>query len=508
MVFSLLSMDILHFFPRWIFNKSQPVMDFGENELESPRQSLKISLWARKGRSFYRGTMRYNRIVNSSCWRCRMNLSTVIGVDNGLIALFIFAVVLALIVFRRFMGVEFPIWTSMMVGAALMIAAGVISVAEAYAAVDFDVLFFLVGMFSIVAGLERSGLLGYLMYRALAPAKSLRAVLVLFVFLMGALSAFTVNDTMAVVGTMIAITLVKQLALPLEVILIGLAFSITVGSVMTPIGNPQNMLIASQSGMKAPFLSFVSVLGIPTLLNLAFVAAFLWFTLRRHGARLDGREVVLIEEEHIRIHSLARVSGASLCLAVGGFVVNDLFGVLGFPHTEHLGVIAFIASVPLYVLAKEKRELLRDVDWSTIVFFVSMFIVVGGLWSSGAAKTMLGMIPAPNPVDRGGAIVNIMLVGTVLSQVFSNVPLVKLYIEVMKGLGFNGSHQYAWLALAAGSTVAGNLTVLGAASNVIIIEAAENRTGKSFTFKQFVKYGVVITAINVATYTTWLLLFA
>jgi Na+/H+ antiporter NhaD/arsenite permease-like protein len=101
-----------------------------------------------------------------------------------------------------------------------------------------------------------------------------------------------------------------------------------------------------------------------------------------------------------------------------------------------------------------------------------------------------------------------MLVGTVLSQVFSNVPLVKLYIEVMKGLGFNGSHQYAWLALAAGSTVAGNLTVLGAASNVIIIEAAENRTGKSFTFKQFVKYGVVITAINVATYTTWLLLFA
>jgi len=427
---------------------------------------------------------------------------------NSYVALAIFALVLALIIVRRIGGRDFPIWTAMMVGASLMVLTGILGVSAAYQAIDFDVIFFLVGMFSIVAGMERSGLLAYLTYRTLAPARNLRSMLVLFVFMMGFLSAFTVNDTMAVMGTPIAITVVKQMGLPLEAVLVALAFSITVGSVMTPIGNPQNMLIASESGITAPFVTFLVVLGVPTLLNLAFVAGLLWLSLKRHGAHLDGRQIAVIEEEHIRGLGLARLSGASLCLAVGGFVLNDLLGALGLPHTRHLGILAFLASVPLYALAAEKRELLHAVDWSTIIFFVSMFIVMQGLWQSGAAELMLGFIPAPSPGDRAGAIVNIVLVSTALSQVFSNVPLVKLYIDVMKSLGFNSSHPYAWLALAAGSTLAGNLTVLGAASNVIIIEASENRAGRSFTFTYFLKLGIVMTALNAATYTLWLVLFA
>lgn len=427
---------------------------------------------------------------------------------NSYVALAIFALVLALIILRKVHGREFPIWTAMMVGAALMVATGVLGVSAAYQAIDFDVLFFLIGMFSIVAGMERSGLLPYLTYKILSHAKSLKSMLVLFVFMMGILSAFTVNDTMAMMGTPIAIMVVKQMGLPLEPVLVALAFSITVGSVMTPVGNPQNMLIASQSGITMPFTRFISILGVPTLLNLALVAGLLWLTLKRHGIHMDRREVAVIAEEHVKSVSLAQVSAASLCLAVGGFLLNDLLAVWGLPHMEHLGMIAFLASVPLYALAREKRELLHSVDWSTIVFFVSMFIVMDGLWRSGAAELMLGFIPAPNPADRTGAIVNIMLVSTLLSQVFSNVPLVKLYINVMRNLGFDTSHQYAWLTLAAGSTIAGNLTILGAASNVIIVEASENRTGRAFTFPYFLKLGVAMTALNVAIYTLWLVLFA
>jgi len=427
--------------------------------------------------------------------------------DNSNLAFIIFTLVLALIIVRRVRKLEFPIWSAMMIGAALMILTGVIQVSEAYKAIDFDVLFFLIGMFSIVAGMEKSGLLGYLMYRTLSPVKNLRSMLVVFVFLMGFLSALTVNDTMAIVGTLIAITIVKQMLLPLDIVLVALAFSITVGSVMTPIGNPQNMLIASQSGISAPFLSFVKVLGIPTLINLAIVAGFLWFTLKKHEKGLDGRQVVVIEEEHITNLELAKTSGACLVLAVGGFLLNDTLGLLGFQHTEHLGIIAFLASVPLYTLAEEKRDLLRQVDWSSIVFFMTMFMVMGGLWQSGAANVFIGLVPAPNPIDRGSAIINIMLLIVTLSQIFSNVPLVKLYIDVMKGLGFNGTHQYAWLALASGSTIAGNLTILGAASNVIIVEAAENRTGRSFSFFSFLKRGAIVTALNITVYAIWLYIF-
>ena len=427
--------------------------------------------------------------------------------NKGILALIIFALVLALIIIRRVRNLEFPIWSAMMIGAALMILLGVIDVSDAYKAIDFDVIFFLLGMFSIVAGVEKSGLLGYLMYRILSPVKNLRSLLIVFVFLMGFLSALTVNDTMAVMGTLVAITIAKQMLLPLDVMLIGLAFSITVGSVMTPIGNPQNMLIASQSGMSAPFFSFVKVLGIPTLINLAIVAGFLWFTLKRSGKGVDGKSVVVIEEEHITDLELARLSGACLVLAVGGFLLNDVLGLWGLPHAEHLGIIAFLASVPLYTLAREKRDLLQQVDWNSIVFFLTMFMVMGGLWQSGAAGIFINLIPAPNPMDRGSAIVNIMLVSTVLSQVFSNVPLVKLYIDVMKSLGFNGAHQYAWLALASGSTIAGNLTILGAASNVIILETAENRAGRSFSFLSFLKKGVIVTVLNIIVYAVWIYFF-
>lgn len=427
--------------------------------------------------------------------------------DNSYLALIIFSLILALVIVRRVRNMEFPIWSAMMIGAALMILTGVIEVSDAYKAIDFDVIFFLLGMFSIVAGMERSGLLGYAMYRTLSPVKNLRTLLVVFTFLMGFLSALTVNDTMAVVGTLIAISIVKQMALPLDTVLVALAFSITVGSVMTPIGNPQNMLIASQSGIRAPFLSFMTVLGIPTLINLAIVAGFLWFTLSRHGKGLDGRQIMVIEEEHLTNPSLARISGACLLSAVGGFLLNDALGLLGLQHTEHLGIIAFLASVPLYVLAKEKRDLLRQVDWSSIVFFLTMFIVMGGLWQSGAAKMFLDIIPVPNPAEKSSSILNIMLISTILSQLFSNVPLVKLYIDVMKGLGFNGTHQSAWLALASGSTIAGNLTILGAASNVIIIEAAENRTGRSFSFLSFFKRGAIVTTLNLAVYAVWLYIF-
>jgi Na+/H+ antiporter NhaD/arsenite permease-like protein len=436
----------------------------------------------------------------------QLNISASYFPDN-IIALVIFLIVLTLIIVRKIRGLEFPIWSTMMIGASLMILTGVMSVEDAYKAIDFDVIFFLIGMFSIVAGVEKSGLLGYVMYRVLSPFESPKSLLIVFVILMGFLSALTVNDTMAIVGTLIVITIVKQMLLPFEDLLIALAFSITVGSVATPIGNPQNMLIASQSGIGAPFLSFVTTLGIPTLINLVIVAGFLLYDLRSEMKKPDGRQMVVILEEHIDNINLAKISGFCLLLAVGSFILNDLLGVLGWAHTEHLGIIAFLAAVPMFAFAAEKRSILQQLDWSSVVFFMSMFIVMGALWQSGAANIFLGLLPTPNPSDKGSAIISIMLTSTLLSQIFSNVPLVKLYIDVMKGLGFTGAHKFAWLALSSGSTVAGNLTILGAASNVIIIEAAENRTGRSFSFITFLKKGVIIIVINLLVYGSWLYFF-
>jgi Na+/H+ antiporter NhaD/arsenite permease-like protein len=103
--------------------------------------------------------------------------------------------------------------------------------------------------------------------------------------------------------------------------------------------------------------------------------------------------MVVIEEEHISDYGLAKISGACLVLAVGGFILNDLLSLWGLPHAEHLGIIAFLASVPIYTLTRDKRGLLRQVDWSSIVFFLTMFMVMGALWQSGAANIFINLIP-------------------------------------------------------------------------------------------------------------------
>ncbi|MGD0803727.1 MAG: SLC13 family permease [Candidatus Bathyarchaeia archaeon] len=128
-------------------------------------------------------------------------------------------------------------------------------------------------------------------------------------------------------------------------------------------------------------------------MNLAIVAGYLWFTLKRSGKWVDGKNMVVIEEEHISDYGLAKISGACLVLAVGGFILNDLLSLWGLPHAEHLGIIAFLASVPIYTLTRDKRGLLRQVDWSSIVFFLTMFMVMGALWQSGAANIFINLIP-------------------------------------------------------------------------------------------------------------------
>ncbi len=190
------------------------------------------------------------------------------------IAIAIFAVVYFLIIFGRG-KFKIPIWTSMLIGAALMVGFQIISIESAFKSINLDVMGFLFGMFSIVSALDMSGVLKMVAVKMLSKTNSHPdLILMVFVVGMGLLSAFLVNDTIAVLGIPLIAHISKRIGIRPQVLLIALSFGITIGSTMTPIGNPQNLLIALQSGIPLPFITFIKVLGIPTIINL-FVTYFI-----------------------------------------------------------------------------------------------------------------------------------------------------------------------------------------------------------------------------------------
>jgi Na+/H+ antiporter NhaD/arsenite permease-like protein len=392
----------------------------------------------------------------------------------------------------------------MLTGAALMVGLQVIGVTDAFKAVNLEVIAFLFGMFSLVSALERSGVLRAVAVRMLAQAKTPSQILMIFVVGMGVLAAFLVNDTIALLGIPLAVQIARHSGIRPAVLLLALAFGITVGSVMTPIGNPQNLLIAIDSGIEFPFATFLLYLGAPTIANLfaTFYVLKLYF---RKELAVSSRASEVADDDGAYNPRQARLSIYATVATLAGFALSEVLHGLGVADLS-LSVVAMLGAAALYAFSKERTQILRSVDYSVLVFFAAMFVVTTSMWSSGAVSGITGWLPEPNPADGPQSIGIITATSLSLSQVLSNVPFVDLYNFVMIENGFTGEHVGQWLMLAAASTVAGNLTILGAASNIIIIESAEARGVRAFGFVEFAKIGSVITAVNILIYYLFLTL--
>ncbi|MEM1867932.1 MAG: SLC13 family permease, partial [Thermosphaera sp.] len=187
------------------------------------------------------------------------------------------------------------------------------------------------------------------------------------------------------------------------------------------------------------------------------------------------------------------------------FVLNDLFETYGLPHVGKRGLIPFVTASLGYILSKKPRRILEGVGWGTIVFFISMFITMNGIWRSGVLTPLLNLFLAEKSVGIDG-IFRIAGTSIIVSQFLSNVPFTSLYIEYLKNLGYTGSDVNAWITLAMSSTIAGNFTLLGAASNIILLEVVEQRGKKSLTFIEFFKAGSIVTITNLFVYIPFIVL--
>jgi Na+/H+ antiporter NhaD/arsenite permease-like protein len=399
--------------------------------------------------------------------------------------------VFLLIAFRHLVHGRLAIWQIVLGGALVVLLTGIISPAAAWRAIDWEVIGFLAGVFVLGQALVASGLLYRASSRLLGRVGSAEGLVLAVLAGSGLASALLMNDTLAVIGTPLMLILARAHRLPPTLLLLALAFGVTIGSVMSPIGNPQNLLIALHGGLDDPFLAFFGSLALPTALNLLLAWAVLRFAYRKafHGRALL-HEVPVLADPH-----LARLAGAGLIAMAVVICAKIGLGLAGAAFQLPMWTVAAAACAPILLASPRRLEVVRDIDWHTLVFFAALFVLVRSVWDSGAVQAWLAADPAAYASTPA------LLAGSaLLSQLVSNVPLVALLLPLVHAAGGQAG---AMLALAAGSTVAGNLTLVGAASNVIIVQAAERR-GCHLGFWRFLAVGAPLTALNLLVY--WLFL--
>lgn len=408
--------------------------------------------------------------------------------------LMVLLAVFVLIAVRKIGDRRFQIWQIMLGGAACVLVTRQIGWQDALKAIDVDVMIFLFSMLVIGVALEESGYLGVISYRIFRRARNSDELLLLILLVMGFTAALLMNDTLAIIGTPIVIMLARKHRVSSKALLLALAFGITIGSALSPIGNPQNFLVATKGSIKNPFLVFIKYLFLPTVINLlvAFLLLKLFYREHFNDDPLNHSEAV-ISDTH-----LAKLSKISLIMLIVVILIKVLFSLIGFSHEIRLVYVTLFASLPLLIFSPKRWLLVKKVDWHTLVFFASMFVLMQSVWNTGFFLAVIH--------DLAIDIVSmpmIMVVSVVVSQFVSNVPLVALYLPM---LSLAGAGTKELMALASGSTIAGNLTILGAASNIIIIHIAEKKFAETLGFLEFARVGIPLTVVNVLIYLAFLLM--
>jgi Na+/H+ antiporter NhaD/arsenite permease-like protein len=392
----------------------------------------------------------------------------------------IFAASYVVFALGKFPGLKIDRPGAAIIGAVAMVAARVVQPAEAMALIDFSTIVLLFSMMLVVGSLQLAGFFEWsaeLVLRRLHPSALLPAV----VFTSGILSAFFVNDIVCLVMTPFVLGLARRTNRPPLPYLLALATASNIGSVATITGNPQNMLIGSFS--RIPYRDFLLRLG-----PVALVGLFLdWAIIRalHRGELAAPREAPsAIPLPALDLSRLAKPVVVMAAVLVAFFV--------GVPPAM---AAALGAATILVTRTREPRRLYERVDWGLLVFFVGLFMVVGGADRIGFTRHLLDVAQRWNLHRPAVFTVTV----TVLSNAVSNVPAVML----LKGLVPTfPDPRTTWLLLAMASTLAGNLTLTGSVANLIVAESA--RSEVRIRFGEYLRVGVPVTVTTLFVGWLWL----
>jgi Na+/H+ antiporter NhaD/arsenite permease-like protein len=390
-------------------------------------------------------------------------------------------------------------------GALLVVVIGVLDLEQAVEAVDWATLGLLAGMMILVGLTERTGIFTYLALRVaqLSRGKPFRLIFLLSA-VTGVMSALLDNLTAILLVVPITLLLADVLRIsPVPLVMVEI-FASNIGGTATLIGDPPNIMIGTHVA-ELTFLDFIVSLAPIALVTLAVVTGVLYMVFRRSLVVAPDRIAELERLDPLRDVRESRYVKRSLAVLGGTILAFFLHSPL---HLEPALVALGGATVLLLVSSDDVEEALERIEWSTIFFFIGLFVMVGGLEERGVVKEIADLLADATGGSQVGEAMAIMWGAAAGSAVVDNIPFTAAMIPVVDQLqaGDETFDDSLWWALALGACFGGNATVIAAAANVAATGVLE-RSGHTISFGRFLAYGLPVTVIALALATVYLLVF-
>ncbi|GHT49812.1 arsenical pump family protein [Spirochaetia bacterium] len=392
-----------------------------------------------------------------------------------------------------------------LIGAAVFILLKIISQNAAFAAIDWNVLFLLVSMMVIVGITKHTGLFQYL---AIKTAKIGRGdpikILIMLSCMTALLSAFLDNVTTIVLLCPVIMLIAIELGISPVPFIISAAIASNIGGTATLIGDPPNIMIGSKAGLN--FMDFLVNLG-PVIIVVLIIFSFIVILIFRKQLVVDDERKKRImnfdEKKSLENKPLMIKCIFVLVLTIAGFLFH------GKLEIEASTVALLTSSLMLLLSGKhEIDEFFKDVEWSTIFFFIGLFIMVQGLvdmgWVSKCAAFLINLTNGNMPLTS----VLLIWVSGILSAIVDNIPYVATMIpmvqEISENMGVDAVRPL-WWSLSLGACLGGNATLVGSSAGVISANIS-SKNGYPISFMDFTKYGALVTFISLSISTAYVLI--
>ena len=386
-------------------------------------------------------------------------------------------------------------------GAVLLMALGVLSIDECVSYIDVNTIGVLTGMMLFVAVVKNSGIFEFIAIWAAKKAKGEPWLIMLaFIVITALLSAFLDNvTTVLLIGPMtLAITRILDVN-PIPYIMSQILAS-NVGGTATLIGDPPNIMIGSAANLS--FVDFLTNTGIVAVLILVVYIAIFYF--------IYGKEMAVDKKAMEKIMELDEKKAIKDKTLVIKSVIIMLGVALGFIFHSQLGiesaVVALSAAAIMLIIGKQDAEdIILSVEWSTIIFFLGLFVVVGGLEKTGVINTLANGLIGATQGNLLFTTLIILWISAIASAFLDNIPFVATMIPLILAIEAQGAMDVSvlWWALSLGACLGGNGSLVGASANVVL-SGISTKNGYPITFKSFIKIGFPMMIVSIVISTVFL----
>ena len=387
-----------------------------------------------------------------------------------------------------------------MAAAMVLILTGVMSADKALSYIDFNTIGVLVGMMIFVAIVRRSGMFEYIAVRA---AKAVHGdpwkIMVAFTLITAVLSAILDNVTTVLLVGPMSIAIARMLKIDPVPFLMGQILASNVGGTATLIGDPPNIMIGSAAHLS--FMDFLDNTGFAVLFILVVLILLMKIVYEKKielGTVDTGAIEKLDPSKSITNRALMKKGIIVLICVIVGFMFHDKLGI-------ESSVIALTAAAVMLIIGREDvNEAIQDVEWTTILFFMSLFVVVGGLTETGIIKELASKIIDATDGHPMVTMLVLLWASALLSSILDNIPFVATLIPLILAMQADGIDVTSfWWAISLGACLGGNGTMIGASANVVWSDIS-TKHGYPITFKSYLKVGMPFMLLSIVISTVFL----